>query len=230
MQKIKFASGEYYHIYNRGVNKQNIFYDEKDFVRFLIEMKEFNSTKAIGGLYRKYLRDKKEKDNPNRGTTSNLEVVEVEPLFGLSFLVEIICYCLNPNHYHFILKQVAENGISKFMHKLGTGYPAYFNQKYSHSGHLFQGHFRPVHIDTNEYLLWLSGYINGNVEIHKIAKAENYKWSSYQDYLGLRDGTLCNEKIILSQFKSIEKYKEYVKMVIKESGGRKEEMKRYMLE
>ena len=145
-------------------------------------------------------------------------------------LVEIVCFCLNPNHYHFVLKQLAEDGISKFMHKLDLGYTNYFNKKYDRSGSLFQGTFKEAHIKTNEYLLYLSGYANGNVEIHKIAKAEDWQWSSYRDYLGLRNGTLCNKEIILSQFKSVEEYKEYVDLVIKNSSERKEEMKEYILE
>lgn len=71
--------------------------------------------------------------------------------------------------------------------------------------------------------------MNGNAEIHKIAKAENYKWCSYQDYLGKRNGTLCNKEIILSQFKNTEEYKKYVEMTIKESSKRKN-MEEYFIE
>jgi len=92
------------------------------------------------------------------------------------------------------------------------GYANYFNAKSSRSGSLFQGTFQDAHIDTNEYLLWLSGYINGNAEIHKIAKAENYKWCSYLDYLGERNRTLCSKDIILSQFKNLKEYQEFVRL------------------
>jgi putative transposase len=115
------------------------------------------------------------------------------------------------------------------MRKLGTGYTNYFNKKYDRSGSLFQGKFKAIHIDANEYLLWLSGYVNGNAEIHKISKAEDYKWGSYQDYLGLRNGTLCNKEIILSQFKNAEEYKKHTEMVIRESGKRKD-MEKYFIE
>ncbi|MEA2098000.1 MAG: transposase, partial [Patescibacteria group bacterium] len=223
MRKNKFANNEYYHVYNRGVDKREIFCCEKDYLRFLVSMREFNDIETTGGFYRKYLRNKNEKDNLNRGLASKLEA---KPLFKLSFFTKIICYCLNPNHYHFILKQLTENGIAKFMQKLGTSYTMYFNIKYDRSGSLFQGPFKSKHIDTNEYLLWLSGYVNGNAEIHKIAKAENYKWCSYQDYLNKRNGTLCNKKIILDQFKNMEEYQKYVKMVIEESNKRKD-LKKY---
>lgn len=145
-------------------------------------------------------------------------------------LVEFICYSLVPNHYHFILRQLVNQGISKFIHKLEMGYAKYFNRKYSRLGALFQGKFQAVHIKTNEYVLYLSGYANGNVEIHKIAKAKEWKWSSYKDYLGLRSGTLCNKKIILDQFKNVEDYGKYVKMVIENSGKRKDEMRKCLLD
>ena len=144
-------------------------------------------------------------------------------------LVEIICYCQNPNHYHLILKQLTENGITLFMRKMGTGYTNYFNKKHNRSGSLFQGKFKSVHINTNEYLLWLSGYVNGNAEIHKISEAKDYRWCSYQDFLGKRNGTLCNKEIILSQFKNLAEYKKYVEMTIKESSKRKD-MEKYFIE
>ncbi len=203
MREIKFANNEYYHIYNRGVDEREVFCCEKDFARFIKGMREFNK----------------------------IAIKAKPPAGGLALIatVEIICYCLNLNHYHFILKQLTENGIAKFMQKLGTSYTMYFNIKYDRSGSLFQGPFQAKHIDTNEYLLWLSGYVNGNAEIHKIAKAENYKWCSYQDCLGKRDGTLCNKEIILSQFKNLDEYREYVKMVMKESNKRKD-LEEYFIE
>ncbi|MBW6441152.1 transposase [Patescibacteria group bacterium] len=131
-------------------------------------------------------------------------------------LVEYICYCLNSNHFHLILKQSEKRGISEFMKHLAGVYTTFFNQKYKRSGSLFQGSFKAIHIETNEYLLWLSGYINGNIKIHRKDQAENYKWSSYLDYLGKRIGTLCDKKIIFSQFENASVYHEFVNMTIKE--------------
>ncbi|MCK5122840.1 MAG: transposase [Candidatus Pacebacteria bacterium] len=235
MRKTEFANDEYYHIYNRGVDKREVFCEERDYLRFLIDFRLFNNTS------KKEKRDfilKNKLSNSELGSGYPEPSSELDNLLSkelLSFLkslpklVEIICYCLNPNHYHFILKQLMDNGISKFMHKLDLGFTHYFNIKYDRSGSLFQGPFKAKHIDTNEYLLWLSGYVNGNAEIHKIAKAENYKWCSYQDYLGIRNGTLCDKKIILSQFKDIGEYKKYVEMVIRESSKRKD-MEEYFIE
>lgn len=224
MRETEFSNDECYHIYNRGVDKREVFGEEKDYLRFLKNMREFNNE-----LTREQRICKETELNSENSELSSVSSAMLEFFSSLPKLVEIICYCLNPNHYHFILRQLADNGIIKFMHKIGTGYPNYFNIKYNHSGHLFQGRFKAIHIDTNEYLLWLSGYVNGNAEIHKIAKAENYKWCSYQDYLELRNGTICNKEIILSQFKNVEEYRKYVEMVVRESGKRKD-LEKYFIE
>ena len=219
MRKTKFANNEYYHIYNRGVDKRDVFMDKKDFTRFLKGMRRFNVLGAV--LDTKC-------PNPSGHFVSRTS----------KFLVEIICYCLNPNHYHFVLKQIADKGISKFMHKLEMGYAKYFNAKYDRSGSLFQGEFKDAHIDTNEYLLWLSGYVNGNDRIHNTTRSVHldtscrWQYSSYPDYLGLRNGTLCNQeemKIILDQFPNAKEYEKFVEMVIKESRKRKD-VEKYLLE
>ena len=118
-----FANGEYYHIYNRGVDKRSVFMDKFDFERFLQSIEEFNSENPIGSIYENsFIKDQTEGKKKK--------------------LVRIICYCLNPNHYHFILEQLVDRGIEKFMHKLGLGYTQYFNLKHHRSGALFQGPFR----------------------------------------------------------------------------------------
>ncbi len=152
-------------------------------------MREFNRIKPIDSLY-----------NQNKHARAGIR----NPL-GVSDscdrIVETICYCLNPNHYHFILKQLRDNGITEFMRKVGIGYTNYFNKKHNHSDYLFQGKFKSIHIDTDEYLIWLSAYINLNPKLHKITNnLKKYPWSSYLDYIGLRNGTLCNKDIILNQF------------------------------
>ena len=225
MRKVPFANEEYYHIYNRGVDKRKIFLEEKDYFRFLKGMKEFNRAEPIGSLMVKQKRDKRERqvlDTCSRRCPT--PVVES--------LAEIIAYCLNPNHFHLILKQSVEKGISKFMHKLTMGYTNFFNIKNKRSGALFQGRFKSIHVSTNEYLLWLSGYVNGNDKIHSLEASGAYEFGSYPDYLGLRNGVLCNQeemKIISNQFPNVEDYKEFVEMVIRESRSKKE-MKKYLLE
>lgn len=210
MRKVKFANNEYYHIYNCGVDKRDVFCNERDYARFLFGMKEFNNINPVGSL------------QSRENTKNRRPMSKTEPL------VELICYCLNQNHYHMLLKQIAENGISEFMKRIGDGYTKYFNYKNNRFGSLFQGKFKSIHIDNNEYLLWLSAYINGNSAIHKISGTENHKWCSYDEYIGEKEEALCNKGIILSQFKKIEEYNEYVKMVIKESKKRKDALKYYL--
>jgi len=185
MRKFTFAEGEIYHIYNRGVDKRPIFSNREDLYRFLVSMQEFNVLKPIGSIYKKSFN----KDEQNKGEGK---------------LVEFVAYCLNPNHYHFILRQVSERGVEKFMQRLGTGYTNYFNEKESRSGALFQGRFKANHISSNEYLLHASAYVNLNFKIHKLKKDALYH-SSWNEYAEKKPG-ICSKKIILEQFGSVSKY------------------------
>ena len=226
MRKLILQSDYFYHIYNRGVDKREVFSDEKDYLRFLKSLREFNQLETIESLYRQdQLKRKEAKPLRFSGLQS-----KPENRSGLASLVEIVCYCLNPNHYHLLLKQLSEKGIENFMHKLSTGYTRYFNDRYHRSGSLFQGTYKAIEIKSDGYLNQLSCYINGNAEIHKIVKAEKWPWSSYLDYLGKRKGTLINKGIILNEFKDINEYKLLTETVIKESSERKEEIKKYLME
>src|SRR3989304_1436759 len=107
MRKVQFNKKEHYHIYNRGVDKRKFIMDEEDLERFLESMAEFNTALPIGSIYENSF--VKKSQNAQLGSSA-------------SKLVNFVCYCINPNHYHFILEQLGENSISKFMHRLGTGY------------------------------------------------------------------------------------------------------------
>jgi len=225
MRKTEFANGEFYHIYNRGVDKREVFMDKIDYERFLKSMKEFNCLEPIGSLYEKYLRENKAKsENKNGGLTS---IVEVKPPF--SSLVEIICYCLNPNHYHFILKQREEKGIEKFMQKIGTSYTMYFNQRYDRSGALFQGSYKSIHIDSNEYLLYLSAYVNKNNFIHGYNNAD-WEYSSLTEYTkkNKQEKNLCNTFPIIGQFRDSLDYEDFMNANALYLKDKKEE--KYLLE
>jgi len=155
-RKTKFTNEQCYHAFNRGVDKRKIFLDQKDYERFLLSMILLNDeTDGLMIQWRDYSK-LNPKVKPSEFLRLNLRSAGKKPL------VEIIAYCLNPNHYHFILKQLAEKGIEKFMQKIGTSYTMYFNQKYKRSGSLFQGTFKSVHIDPDDYLLYLSAYVNKN--------------------------------------------------------------------
>jgi len=171
IRKTEFANGEFYHIYNRGVEKRTIFCDDKDYKRFLLAINLVNDVE--GGLLQKWKDVNRMEKDLKEGDMVNKALPRVDPRQGLmerltyvDKLVEIICYCLNPNHYHIILKQKENKGIEKFMHKLGTSYSMYFNKKQKRNGSLFQGKFKSIHIDSNEYLLYLSAYVNQKHFIH----------------------------------------------------------------
>jgi putative transposase len=169
MRRIQFENECFYHVYNRGVDKRAVFNDKFDYLRFLESIREFNRLDPAESLERqRYL-----KRNPQP------EAFQKASGCLLSYLVEVICYVLMPNHYHLLLKQNTEKGISKFMQKLSMGYTNYFNLKNNRSGYLFQGTYKAIQIRTGDKLNQLSAYIHGNPEIHGIAKAENWIWSSF---------------------------------------------------
>ncbi len=227
MRKTEFAIGEYYHIYNRGVDKREVFLDDADYHRFLISLVEFNCLEPIGSLYEKYLREKRCAVNAG-GSTSLMEVEP--PRRSEKPLVEIIAYCLNPNHYHFILKQLEEDGIKKFMHRLGTSYSMYFNKKNKRSGALFQGRFKSVYVDSNEYLLYLAAYVNHNHFIHGLGDTD-WKYSSLGEYKKIQSGNLniCNLESIIKQFNNSEECLEFLKINALYLKNKKESEK-YLLE
>ncbi|KKR29667.1 MAG: hypothetical protein A3C62_00360 [Candidatus Zambryskibacteria bacterium RIFCSPHIGHO2_02_FULL_39_16] len=195
MRNIKLTEGEFYHIYNRGVDKRIIFINRRDFDRFLESMEIFNIKESIGNLTR-YSNKAKEKER----------------------LVDFIVYCINQNHFHFIITPLIENGIEKFMHKLCMGYSKYFNAKYHRSGALFQGKFKAIHIDTDEYLLYLSAYVNLNDKAHK---HHGNSRSSWKEYMDINVNGLCKKDIVLDHFKSRIEYAKFAKDALKSIVERK---------
>jgi REP element-mobilizing transposase RayT len=203
MKREKLVSGEYYHIFNRGVEKRSIFKDRKDMERFLKCIVEFNRREPIGSLYENYFYEKKFGNRVSKKLT------------------DIVCYCLNPNHYHFILKQSTDQGISKFMHKVMLGYTKYFNQKYDRVGPLFQGPYRLVHIKSNEQLLHAGVYINLNFKVH--GARDNFFRSSWSEYIHENNPKeLCEKGIILKQFKNPVEYKKFAEYTLPSIKDKKE--------
>ncbi len=186
MRKTPLVEGEYYHVFNRGVDKRIVFQDNKDLNRFFTSIEQFNTIDPIGSLY----------ENSRTEWRSDRH----------KKLVEVVSYCLNPNHFHLLLRQVAKNGISEFMKRLSGGYTWYFNNKYKRSGSLFQGKFKSIHVGSDEYILHLSVYINLN---NKMNKKGALSKSSWKEYLGEEPKSICNPDIVLKQFRNIEEYKEF---------------------
>jgi putative transposase len=221
MRKTEFASGEYYHIFNRGVDKRKIFQDESDFWRFWLSMKLLNNEKD--GLMLSWRNQKRFKSGLDLKT-----FMRQEPDSCRKSLVEIIAYCFNQNHFHFIIKQRKEKGIKDFMHKIGTSYANYFNAKYDRTGALFEGRFKSVHIKNNSRLLYLASYVNCNSEVHGISKASVYKWCSFSEYIGKNENDMCNKKIIMEQFRSRKDYMIFAKDTVRDARQKKEDEKSFL--
>ncbi len=180
-RKFTFAEDEFYHIYNRGTDKRLIFNDDDDYSYFQKLLFLCNSTERI------ILRD----------LPRSMSVYDVK---RKETLVDIGCYCQMPNHFHLLLYERKEGGISKFLAKLSTAYVMYFNHKYKRTGSLFEGCFKAVYVDDDNYMQYLFAYIGLNpikciqsdwkeAGIKKIKEARNYltdySYSSYQDYIGV---------------------------------------------
>lgn len=211
-RKAPFVTGEFYHIYNRGVDKRIVFSDESDLDRFMKSLEEFNVIEPIGSLYEKAFADKQ-----FGGSTSKLEK-----------LVNLVAYCVNPNHFHFILEQVTDKGIEKFMHRLGTGYTRYFNEKEKRSGSLFQGRFKSVLIDSNEYLLHASAYVNLNDRVHQLGGSTSKlvkSRSSWGEYTGDSKSNFCGKDIILEQFRNTKEYQKFAESSIEDTLERRADLR-----
>jgi putative transposase len=185
-RRIKFAPGEYYHTYNRGVDKRAIFLDESDYRRFINLLFFCNGLARVDmrALYR----------HLDKGLTFADFLKEREET-----LVDIGSYCLMPNHFHLLLHEKVENGLTLFLTKLSTAYSMYFNTKNKRTGSLFERNFLAEHADHDQYLKYLFSYIhlnpakiidpewkeNGVSDLLKTKDfVENYKFSSYRNYLG----------------------------------------------
>lgn len=180
---IPLATGETYHLFNRGVDKRKIFLDKSDYRRFLACVYNFNSVESVGSLYElRYKKSQNKTPNP---------------------LVQIHAYCILSNHFHLIVTQNVENGISEYMKRLGGGYTNYFNEKYHRSGSLFQGAFKRVHVQTNDQLLYLAAYVNLNNVVHN--RNEHFE-SSFQTYVGTKNDPSLDTKIILDQFENTNEF------------------------
>ena len=227
IRKVPFVKGEYYHIYNRGVDKRKIFSDKNDLWRFIKCILVFNRKESVGSI-----RDELGRKDA-RGLASGFVNNYVDLIEKSGELVEFVAICLNPNHYHFLVKQISDNGITKFQQRLGTGYTGHYNEKNNRSGSLFQGKFKAKHIETNEQLLYTSAYINLNPEIHGIdGDSLELVFSSWDECAGKNKVmNICKGKgIILGQFKSFDSYEKFAKEVVEKSKRLKDDLKGEHLE
>lgn len=198
MRREIFINDNFYHVYNRGVEKRKIFLNDRDYTRFIIALYLFNDTNIYD---------------------YDLTTLDLRGLASYSDkrirLVDIVHWCLMPNHFHLLLNQRVDNGISVFMQKVGTSFTMYFNQKYERRGGLFEGPFKAKHIEKDEYFSHLSAYIplnaadiywpkwkNTGITSDHLKEVKNrllnYRWSSFKDYF--------SEDQILPNFTAKEKF------------------------
>lgn len=191
-----YIENGYYHVYNRGVEKRNIFLDDQDYRVFLHFLKFYLSPPQTN--FKHPLREL---------TNSKLLRVRAFSSFNhpLSQELELLAYCLMPNHFHLLLFQKTLTGMTKLLKSLLTNYAMYFNRKYQRTGHLFQDIYKAVLILEEPYLLHLSRYIHLNpAELTAVTGTNPVKWpySSYKYYLGKKKATWINPESILSFFKT----------------------------
>lgn len=205
--KIYYENG-IYHVYNRGVEKRDIFLDRNDYLTFLHLLK----TALLPPEIPQFI----EKASLRLLQGGTLQRLVNRPRKNFYNKISFLCYTLMPNHYHFLLKQIQSVAMTQFIHSIFTTYSMYFNKKYERVGPLFQGAFKAIDIEEDNYLIWVSRYIHRNHD-----DFQNYSYSSYADYLGKRNTTWINKKFILDYFeshlKSQEKnYQTFVEMEKKE--------------
>lgn len=199
---IPLVQGYHYHVFNRGVNKRPIFKSKYEYNRFLLLLRFYNSLE-YPVKFSKFIK------------LSVDQRKEIWNRLGREKThTDILTYCLMPNHFHLLLKQNSENGISKLLGNLQNSYARYFNIKNERIGHLFQGQFKAVKIDGEEQLLHVSRYIHLNpyssAIVKKIEDLENYEWSSLREYINKIPFKLCSKESIMTSFKNPENYKKFV--------------------
>lgn len=202
-RKIIFADGEIYHLLNRGVAQSPIFLSTKEYQRFL-SLTNFYHHSSPPLSFSHYLR-LSSKDKEKFLKNKNLEEKEK--------LAEILAYCLMPNHFHLLLKQLKNRGISKMLANLQNGYARYFNLKHQRTGHLFQSMFKAVRIETDEQLLHVSRYIHLNPTSSYLVKIKNlasYPWSSLPEYLGEKGAKFLSPDLVLELAGGENRYREFV--------------------
>lgn len=190
---IPFVNGNIYHVFNRGVEKRLVYLEERDYKRF-IQTLYFYQFRGPKSRFSEYLRSKKNKQfqqNPK--------------------IIEIISYCLMPNHFHLLIKQLEDGGIQELVKKVVDSYTKYFNIKYNRVGHLFQGQFKAKLVESEEQLVHISRYIHLNPFVASLTQDLNtYLYSSYPTFVHLVSDSISNPDIVLNLFKDFESYRKFV--------------------
>ena len=174
MRKEIFLENEYYHLYNRGVDKRLIFMDERDRFRFTNTLYVLNNFQDI----------------PFQFDVASL--YPKDTLVAQAAMVEIVAACFMPNHYHMLVRPLQNAAISRFLQKVGVSYTRYFNKRHERSGALFESTFKAKHVSSHDYAVYLTKYIHFNPLPFILGTKESdptkdifmYPWSTLTDYVG----------------------------------------------
>ncbi len=189
---VTFLNGYFYHLYNRGLEKQVTFVKPRDYAHF------------IQTLFYYQIQNPKPKFSTYRKS-------KIFPVDTSKKIVDIVCYCLMPNHFHLLVKQTQEGGITEFMRKFIHSYTKYRNVKYHRQGPVFQGVFKAVMVEADEQLIHLSRYIHLNPLVSSFVKdLRSYPWSSYSTYIGLDNDQRISKENIMQFFSSEKDYEKFV--------------------
>lgn len=209
-----------YHILNRGIDKWKIFLDKQDHLRFIHNLFILNDQHMVNNIFYSFQKTEDGKiESRNSGKPRKL-------------LVNIHAFCLMPNHYHLLISPRMENAIPKFMHKLGTAYVKYFNQKYKRKGTIFEGRYKSILVTKEPHFYYLPYYIHFNpldLEFREwregklrnfkqaINYLDNYRWSSHLDYIGKKNfPSVTDRKFLAKIFSGEEKYNKSIRQWLKE--------------
>lgn len=180
------TTGEFFHIYNRGVEKRPITADDHDRKRWIETM-----------LYYRF-----------SDTENQFSLADLASFVGEQPQVEVVCYCLMPNHFHIVARQVVDGGISEWLRKLTVSYSRYFNTRHDRVGPLFQGPYKCRRITSTEDLLHVCRYVHLNPYVAKlIDDLILYPWSSFPDFIRSPDDA---RGLTLNQFTTPEEYQQFV--------------------
>lgn len=180
-----YVENGYYHVYNRGVEKRQIFIDRQDYTVFLSYLRDYLTPKDTASLT-------KQLEDPSLYPEEKETIRNKIKRNNFSEELTMLAYCLMPNHFHMFIKQTQPNTIDRFMNSMGTRYTMYFNKKYKRVGSLYQGVYKAAPITNERHFLHLSRYIH----------QQSYKTQpcSYEEYLGKKSTTWVHPEEILSYF------------------------------
>jgi len=198
---ILFREEHVYHLFNRGVERRSIFLSSRDRERF-VSLLEYYRFYGISKSYSHYLA----LSLSERATFR--QILDQQPLS-----VDILAYCLMPNHFHLLVRQNTKEGIHDFLSNVSNGYAKYFNTKRQRVGPLYQGPFKAVFVETDEQLIHLSRYIHINPVVSGIISLDDldmYPWSSLPDYIGKVKTSFVTMPPILGYFKTSSSYRSFV--------------------